>query len=66
MSEAMAARITADEAVRRMEDGVPLVCAYDDDAKCAKLALDGAITLAELRAREASMPTGQELLFYCA
>ena len=66
MSEAMAARITADEAVRKMADGVPLVCAYDDDAKCKKLALDGAITLSELRAREASMPTGQELLFYCA
>jgi hypothetical protein len=42
-----------------------LVCSYDD-AKCARIRLDGAITLRDLEHRAASLPKSQELIFYCA
>jgi len=45
-----------------------LVCAYDDDAKCGKYGIEGAITLTELERREAAgeVEPGRELVFYCA
>jgi hypothetical protein len=62
-----AERITAEDARRDLETGrAMLVCAYDDDAKCRSVLLEGAITLGQLRAREAGLPIDQELLFYCA
>jgi len=62
-----ARRISADEARRDLEAGrALLVCAYDDDAKCDRMRLDGALSLSELRAREATLPRTTELLFYCA
>ena len=60
-------RISADEAhdkVRRSQ--ALLVCAYDDDVKCSRMALEGAITLGELRARLSSLPKTQEIIFFCA
>jgi len=45
--------------------GALLVCAYDD-AKCARIRLDGAITLRDLEQRVESLPKSQELVFYCA
>ena len=42
-----------------------LVCAYDD-ARCARVRLEGAITLSDLERRAASLPKSQEIIFYCA
>ena len=42
-----------------------LVCAYDD-ARCARIRLQGSITARELEQRAASLPKNQELIFYCA
>lgn len=43
-----------------------LVCAYDNDQKFAQNRLDGAIPLAELRAKSADLTKDQEIIFYCA
>ena len=43
-----------------------LVCAYPDEAKFRAARLDGAISLASFEARAASLPKGQEIIFYCA
>ena len=60
-------RISADEAHDGVRAGQALlVCAYEDDAKCSRMALEGAITLNELRARMASIPKNQDIIFYCA
>ena len=62
-----AERIGVEEARRKLEQGrAVLVCAYDDPAKCRRMLLEGAITLDELRAREANLSRDTELLFYCA
>jgi hypothetical protein len=42
-----------------------LVCAYDDD-RCARVRLEGSITLSELERRAPSLPKDQQLIFYCA
>jgi hypothetical protein len=62
----MASRISAQDAYRRAQSGALLVCAYEDDAKCAKMALDGSISLKSLEARASTLPKTQELIFYCA
>ena len=43
-----------------------LVCAYDNDEKFARNHLDGAISFAEFREKSESLPTDQEIIFYCA
>jgi rhodanese-related sulfurtransferase len=61
------ARISVDEArAKAMSGAAVLVCAYDDAEKCSKMKLEGAITLAGLRASLASLPKDKELIFYCA
>jgi hypothetical protein len=60
-------RISAEEVRRKQSnEGVLLVCAYDTDEKFRKYHLDGALSLADFRAREKSLPKQQELVFYCA
>jgi rhodanese-related sulfurtransferase len=59
-------RVSVEEARAAVEAGrALLVCAYDD-AKCARMRLDGSITLRELEQRAASLPKDQEIIFYCA
>jgi hypothetical protein len=59
-------RVNVQDARREVESGrALLVCAYDD-AKCARVRLQGSITARELGEREASLPREQELIFYCA
>ena len=41
-----------------------LVCAYDDEAKCRMLDLDGSISFASFQSRAASLPKTQEIIFY--
>ena len=43
-----------------------LVCAYEDEAKCRMINLEGSISLASLQSRLGSLPRTQELIFYCA
>jgi hypothetical protein len=60
-------RISAREARRRAQSGATLlVCAYDDDAKCRKAHLDGAIAMSELRPRLPSLRKDQGIVLYCA
>ena len=42
-----------------------LVCAYDD-ARCARVKLEGSIPLSELERRATSLPKDQQLIFFCA
>jgi hypothetical protein len=59
-------RVGVEDARRAVESGrALLVCAYDD-ARCARLRLQGSITVRELEQRAASLPRDQALIFYCA
>jgi hypothetical protein len=60
-------RISAEAARRKVQAGQALLaCAYEDDAKCASMRLDGASTLSELRGRLSSLPSDREIILYCA
>lgn len=56
-------KISPDEARAKLGSGALLVCAYDDEAKCAGVRLDGSITLAQLEAQRPSKD--REIIFYC-
>lgn len=43
-----------------------LVCAYEDEATCGKMLLDGALSLGGFRERLATLGKEQEIIFYCA
>ena len=43
-----------------------LVCAYDDEVKCKKLLLDGAISMSQLRRTLPERSKDEELILYCA
>jgi rhodanese-related sulfurtransferase len=55
----------ADARAATSEGRALLVCAYDD-AKCARIRLEAAITLRDLEQRVASLPKSREIIFYCA
>lgn len=60
-----AERIDVDTARSRVESGnTLLVCAYDDDEKYQKMALEGSIPLSEFRSRDVG--EDREIVFYCA
>ena len=60
-------RISAAQARQLVQRGQALlVCAYDDDARCGQLRLEGAITLSELRRELPSPPEDKEIILYCA
>lgn len=60
-------RIDVEEARRAVESGrALLVCAYEDEAKCRSIRLEGSLTLSQLQARLPAFPKDQELIFYCA
>ena len=59
-------RIDVEAARRKAQAGEALlVCAYNDEQKCDRMKLDGALTLAELRRRVSALPKEQEIIFYC-
>ena len=43
-----------------------LVCAYEDESKCGRIKLEGAISLAEFQRLAGSLPKDKEIIFYCA
>lgn len=60
-------RIPANAAREKVMSGrALLVCAYDDEEKCAKLRLEGAMSLNAFRSKLPSLSKDQELVFYCA
>jgi rhodanese-related sulfurtransferase len=60
-------RISPEETRQKISSGKALlVCAYEDDAKFAKMHLEGAISMKELRSRISSVSHEQEIIFYCA
>ena len=60
-------RVSPEEARRRVQSGEALlVCGYEDEEKCRRMKLDGAITLRQLREMLATRPKDRELIFYCA
>ena len=60
-------RISPEEARPKVTSGSALlVCAYEDEEKCRKVHLEGAIFLTELKSRVSDLPKEQEIIFYCA
>jgi hypothetical protein len=41
-----------------------LVCAYEDEAKCRRLDLEGSISFTSFKSRVQSLPKSQEIIFY--
>jgi len=65
MAEPM--RVSPEEVRRKVTFGSALlVCAYEDDEKCKRLHLEGAIFLMEFKSRLSSLSNDQEIIFYCA
>jgi hypothetical protein len=58
-------RINAQQAHTKIESNQALlVCAYEDEAKCRMLNLDGSISFASFKSRVESLPKSQEIIFY--
>ena len=60
-------RISVADARRKVRaNEALLVCAYEDDAKCRKIQLDGSTSLTSFQSKAASLPKSQEIIFFCA
>jgi hypothetical protein len=60
-------RIEVDEARRHVAARrALLVCAYEDEAKCDRMRLEGAMSLNEFKRRAAMLPKDREIIFDCA
>ena len=60
-------RISVEEAHTKVAaNRALLVCAYEDEAKCRMLNLDGSISLTRFQSMAASLPKSQEIIFFCA
>jgi hypothetical protein len=60
-------RISVEEAHRKVQaNQALLVCAYEDDAKCRVLNLEGSISLTSFQTKAAALPKSQEIIFFCA
>ncbi len=60
-------RIGVEQARRDVESGrALLVCAYEDEGKCAQMRLEGAMSLADFRVEEPNLAHDREIVFYCA
>jgi hypothetical protein len=58
-------RIPVEEARRKIKAGQALlVCAYEDEAKCRMMNLDGSMSLTSFESKVGSLPKGQEIIFY--
>lgn len=66
MTEAL--RISPTETRERLRAQTPalLVCAYDDEERCASMRIPGSITLRELDGQLPFVSPDQEIIFYCA
>jgi len=58
-------RISAQQTHTQVESNrALLVCAYEDEAKCRMLNLDGSISFTSFKSRVESLPKSQEIIFY--
>ena len=58
-------RISAQQAnTKAKSNQAVLVCAYEDEAKCRMLNLDGSISFTSFQSRAASLPKTREIIFY--
>ncbi len=58
-------RISAQQAhTKAKSNQALLVCAYEDEAKCRMLNLDGSISFTSFKSRVESLPKSQEIIFY--
>jgi hypothetical protein len=58
-------RISAQQAhTKATSNQALLVCAYEDEAKCRMLNLDGSISFTTFKSRVESLPKSQEIIFY--
>ena len=58
-------RISAQQAHEKIKAGEALlVCAYEDEAKCRALNLEGSISFTSFKSRVQSLPKSQEIIFY--
>lgn len=58
-------RISAQQArAKAQSNQALLVCAYEDEAKCRMLNLEGSIPFTKLQSRAASLPKNQGIIFY--
>ncbi|HPZ76679.1 MAG TPA: ArsR family transcriptional regulator [Thermosynergistes sp.] len=63
----MAEKIDPQTARKDAQSGKALlVCAYSDEERYESMRLEGAMSLKELRAKEAELKKDQEIVFYCA
>ena len=61
------ARVSVEDARRKVQaNQALLVCAYEDEAKCRMVNLEGSISLTSFQARAGSLPKTQEVIFFCA
>jgi len=59
-------RISVEDARRRAAEGALLACGYEDETKCQRIRLEGALTFGELQRRLDSLSPSQEIILYCA
>jgi len=60
-------RISVGDAHRKVAaNQALLVCAYEDDAKCRMVNLEGSMSLTSFQSKAASLPKDQEIIFFCA
>lgn len=60
-------RISVTEAHRQVAaNQALLVCAYDDEAKCRMVNLEGSMSLKSFQSRVGSLPKTQNIIFFCA
>ena len=60
-------RISAEETHRKVDaNQALLVCAYEDDAKCRMVNLEGSMSLTSFQSKAPSLPKDQEIIFFCA
>ncbi len=60
-------RISVQEAHKKVQGNQALlVCAYEDEAKCRLVNLDGSISLTAFQSKAASLPKSEEIIFFCA
>ena len=60
-------RISAEETHSKVAaNQALLVCAYEDDAKCRMVNLEGSMSLTSFQSKAASLPKDQEIIFFCA
>jgi len=60
-------RVTPQEIYPRVKSGETLlVCAYDDEATCRNIHLEGAMFLKDFQMKLPELSKDQEMVFYCA